>query len=176
MSERCIQWFREGPEPPPQLRALTLLGPWLLSFTLPLTLGTSLPLCLKPHLLSTLGLRFRLLTLPEMPVPASFSLPAISHPSPSPPLPPEPSSPVLVLGPPVVERSLRSTLCIFLFIYLFIYFAFSRAASRGIWRFPGERSNRSCSHRPTPEPLQHGIRAPSATYTTAHGNAGSLTH
>ena len=30
-------------------------------------------------------------------------------------------------------------------------------------------------HRPTPEPQQGGIRAASATYTTAHGNAGSLT-
>ena len=28
----------------------------------------------------------------------------------------------------------------------------------------------------TPEPQQHGIRAASATYTTTHGNAGSLTH
>ena len=32
------------------------------------------------------------------------------------------------------------------------------------------------SHRATPEPQQRGIRAASATYTTAHGNAGSLTH
>ena len=30
--------------------------------------------------------------------------------------------------------------------------------------------------KPTPEPQQRGIRAASATYTTAHGNAGSLTH
>ena len=29
---------------------------------------------------------------------------------------------------------------------------------------------------PTPEPQQHGIRAASATYTTAHGNTRSLTH
>ena len=28
----------------------------------------------------------------------------------------------------------------------------------------------------TPQPQQHGIQATSATYTTAHGNAGSLTH
>ena len=27
-----------------------------------------------------------------------------------------------------------------------------------------------------PEPQQHEIRAESVTYTTAHGNAGSLTH
>ena len=37
-------------------------------------------------------------------------------------------------------------------------------------------SNRSCSHWPMPEPQQLGIRAESATYTTAHGNARSLTH
>ena len=48
--------------------------------------------------------------------------------------------------------------------------------TRGIWRFPGQGSNRSCSHQPTPEPQQRGIRAASATYTTAHGNAGSLAH
>ena len=30
--------------------------------------------------------------------------------------------------------------------------------------------------RPTPQPQQHGIWAPSVTYTTAHGNAGSLTN
>ena len=32
------------------------------------------------------------------------------------------------------------------------------------------------SRRPAPQPQQHGIRATSATYTMAHGNAGSLTH
>ena len=38
------------------------------------------------------------------------------------------------------------------------------------------RSNWSCSYQPTPQPQQHRIRATSATHTTAHGNAGSLTH
>ena len=37
-------------------------------------------------------------------------------------------------------------------------------------------SNQSCSCWPTPQPQQHGIQATSVTYTTAHGNAGSLTH
>ena len=37
-------------------------------------------------------------------------------------------------------------------------------------------STRSCSCWPIPEPQQHQIRAASATYTTAHGNAWSLTH
>ena len=46
----------------------------------------------------------------------------------------------------------------------------------GIWKFPGEGLNWSCSCWPTPEPQQHGIQAPSATYTTAPVNARSLTH
>ena len=33
-----------------------------------------------------------------------------------------------------------------------------------------------CSHQPKPQTQQEGIQALSATYTTAHGNAGSLTH
>ena len=33
----------------------------------------------------------------------------------------------------------------------------------------------SCSRWPTPQPQQHQIQALSATYTTAHGNTGSLT-
>ena len=37
-------------------------------------------------------------------------------------------------------------------------------------------ANRSYSCQPTPEPQPHGIRAMSVTYTTAHDNAGSLTH
>ena len=48
--------------------------------------------------------------------------------------------------------------------------------SHNTWRFPGQGSNRSCSHQPTPEPQQLGIQAASATYTTAHGNARSPTH
>ena len=34
----------------------------------------------------------------------------------------------------------------------------------------------SCSRQPTPEPQPRRIRAASATYTTAHSNARSLTH
>ena len=33
-----------------------------------------------------------------------------------------------------------------------------------------------CSHQLTPQPQQRGIRASSATYTTAHSNTGSLIH
>jgi len=40
-----------------------------------------------------------------------------------------------------------------------------------IWRFPGQRSNRSCSCWPTPQLQQCWIGASSAAYTTAHGNA-----
>ena len=36
--------------------------------------------------------------------------------------------------------------------------------------------NRSCSLQPTPEPQQRQIQAASASYTTPHGNTGSLTH
>ena len=45
-----------------------------------------------------------------------------------------------------------------------------------MWRFPGWGLNHSCSCWPTSQPQQLGIRAASATYTTAHGNARSLTH
>ena len=37
-------------------------------------------------------------------------------------------------------------------------------------------SNQSWSHQPIPQPQQHKIQAASATYTIAHGNAGSLTY
>ena len=45
-----------------------------------------------------------------------------------------------------------------------------------MWRFPGWGSNWSCNWWPTPWPQQCRIWCYSATYTTAHGNAGSLTH
>ena len=54
-------------------------------------------------------------------------------------------------------------------------FAF-QGHTRGLWRFPGQGSNRSCSCRPTPQPQQSGIRAASATYPAVHGNTGPLTH
>ena len=46
----------------------------------------------------------------------------------------------------------------------------------GLWRFPGQGSNQSCSHQPTPKPQQCRIRAKSATYTTAHSDTRSLIH
>ena len=56
------------------------------------------------------------------------------------------------------------------------FFCHFLGRSCGIWRFPGQESNQSCSRQPTPEPQQHRILAAPVTYTTAHGNARSLTH
>ena len=44
-----------------------------------------------------------------------------------------------------------------------------------MWRFPGQGSNQSYRCQPTPQPQQLRIRASSATYTIARGNAGFLT-
>ena len=59
---------------------------------------------------------------------------------------------------------------------IFFIFAISLGHSCGIWRFPGQGSNRSYSCWPVPQPQQHEILAVSSTYTTAQGNVGSLTH
>ena len=61
------------------------------------------------------------------------------------------------------------------FIYVFIYWSF---LGPHLWHMEVPRlgSYRSCSHWPIPEPQQYQIRAVSATYTTAPGNAKSLTH
>ena len=63
----------------------------------------------------------------------------------------------------------------FFFFFFLSFLPFIGPLSRHM-EFPGQGSNCSCSHRPTPEPQQHGIRTTSATYTTAQGNAGLLTH
>ena len=55
--------------------------------------------------------------------------------------------------------------------FFLVFLPFSRAAPTA---YGGSQSNQSCSRRPTPQPQQRRIRAVSATYTTAHGNAGSL--
>ena len=57
---------------------------------------------------------------------------------------------------------------------LFVYFAFR--ATPWQWRFPGEGSNQSYSCWPQPQPQQCTIRSASVSYTTAEGNARSLTH
>ena len=46
----------------------------------------------------------------------------------------------------------------------------------GMWRSPGSGSSGSCSCRSTPQPQPRQIRATSATYTKACGNARALTH
>ena len=61
----------------------------------------------------------------------------------------------------------------FLF-FVFLLFLWAASVAHGGSQARG--SNRSCSRWPTPEPQQRRIRAASATYTTAHGKAGSLTH
>ena len=62
------------------------------------------------------------------------------------------------------------------FFHLFIYLFIFQGCTCGIWRFPGQGSNQSCSCQSTPQPQPHQIRATSVTYTTVHGNIGSLTH
>ena len=53
-------------------------------------------------------------------------------------------------------------------IFLRLHSAYGSSQTRG--------QNRSYSGQPTPQPQQCKIQAESATYTTGHGNAGSLTH
>ena len=53
---------------------------------------------------------------------------------------------------------------------------FFQGHPQGIRKLPGWGSKQSCGCWPTPQPQQGGIRALSATYTTAHSNAGSSTH
>ena len=58
----------------------------------------------------------------------------------------------------------------------FFFFLSFQGCTYGIQRFPGQGLNRGCSRWPMPRPQHCQIQAESATYTTAHGNAGSLTH
>jgi len=60
-----------------------------------------------------------------------------------------------------------------LFIYLFIAFF---GHTHSIWSSQDRGLNRRYSCQPMPESQQCRIWATSATYTTAHGKAGSLTH
>ena len=76
---------------------------------------------------------------------------------------------------PVVAMTLFSRCFLSSGFFLFTFFAFE-GRTRGIWRFPDLGSNQSYSCWPMPQPQQRGIRATSATYTTALGNAGSLIH
>ena len=60
--------------------------------------------------------------------------------------------------------------------FIFYYFFAFQGCTRGIWGLPGQGLNWSCTCWPTPQPQQCGVQAMPATYTTAHGNVGSLTH
>ena len=66
---------------------------------------------------------------------------------------------------------------LFVFFFLFLVFCFCYLESTcSIWKFSGLGSNWSCSCWPMLQPQQCQNRATSAMYTTAHSNAGSLTH
>ena len=75
----------------------------------------------------------------------------------------------------LLSPSMFSNLSRKYFFFFFFFFLLFRG-HHSIWRFPGQGLNWSCSCWPTPQPQQHRIWAASSTYTTAHGNAGSLTH
>ena len=49
----------------------------------------------------------------------------------------------------------------FFFFFFFLSFCLFWGGTLGIWRFPGQGSNWSCSRRPTPEPQQCQIQDPS---------------
>ena len=56
------------------------------------------------------------------------------------------------------SQRLYITLWFFLFLFLFFSsFCLFQGRTCGMWRFPGQGSNRSCSCRPEPEPQQHSI-------------------
>ena len=60
-------------------------------------------------------------------------------------------------------------------VIIIIFWSF-QGHTHYIQKFPGQGSNRSCSHQPQPQPQQCRIQAMFVTYTTAHGNTRSLTH
>ena len=63
------------------------------------------------------------------------------------------------------------------FIFRVFFFPAFLGLHCGIWKFPAQGSNQSCSYGPTPQPQPQPcqVRTTSATYTSAHGNTGSLT-
>jgi len=76
----------------------------------------------------------------------------------------------------IVSLQWSGLVFVFCFVLFFCLFAISWATPAAYGGSQAGGSNRSCSHRPTPEPQQQWIRAASATYTTAQGSTGSLTH
>ena len=61
-------------------------------------------------------------------------------------------------------------------IYIYLYISAILGLHQWNMRFPGQGSNWSYSCWPTPQSEQCHIWAASVTYTSAHGNTGSLTH
>ena len=67
--------------------------------------------------------------------------------------------------------------CFFLVFVLFLFFYFLGAhLAYGSSRLGVQCSSRRYSCQPTPQPQQLRLRAECASYTAAHGNAGSQTH
>ena len=62
------------------------------------------------------------------------------------------------------------------YFFFLCLFAFSRATPTPYGGSQARGRIGAAAAKPSPEPQQRGIRAESATYTTAHCNAGSLTH
>ena len=60
--------------------------------------------------------------------------------------------------------------------FFFFSLLLFRAIPVAFGGFHARMLNWSCSCWPIPQPQRHGIWAVSVTYTTAHGNAGSLTY
>ena len=58
----------------------------------------------------------------------------------------------------------------------FFFFVFSRATLVAYGDSQARGPVGAVATGPTPEPQQRRIQAASATHTTAHGNAGFLTH
>ena len=79
--------------------------------------------------------------------------------------------------PSKMSHLVLSSFAVFIAVfYPFVFLHSSLPCTWSMWRFPGYGSNQSYSCQPTPQPQPHQIWAASATYTTAHGNARSLTH
>ena len=65
---------------------------------------------------------------------------------------------------------------LFFLFFFFCLFAFSRAASQGIWRFPGQGSSQSCSHWLHQSHNNMGSKLHLQPAPTAHSNVRSPTH
>ena len=74
------------------------------------------------------------------------------------------------LHPVLALVQMSTSLCLFVFVFVFL------GLHSQHMEVPRLGTNGSCSHQPMPEPQQCWIQAASATYTTGHGDAGSLTH